>query len=251
MNQFKRRITLRVLGIHAAVVVVLMLQSLLHGCFRPEPKPEIVTFIDFGEPMPTPVIEEVTEISRPEPQPAPTPDPTPVPEPPKPTPKPTPVPKPQPKPVPTPEPKPEPKAEPKKSDWSPASVDEIKKGKRINDTPPKPVISADEIRKELSDISKPVTKSGNANEISAYDAHIHSVFYNAWDQPAIAASRPARITISITSTGRIKSWRLSQSSGDPEFDATVERAVKSISILPQKPPAGYPLNDIVINFNIN
>ncbi len=248
MNRFERRITLRVLAIHAAVILFLFLQSTLQGCFRPEPKPEIVTFIEFGEPAPTPVIEEVSEMPEPEhPTPAPqeqveTPVPVKIPDPiPTPT-KPTvePVKKVQP-----------PKVEPKKPKWEPVDPSQIKIGKKVPVTPVKPVISQSDIRKELSDIVKPSATPGNPNEISAYDAHIHSAFYKAWAQPAVAAARSAKVTIAITATGRIKTWRLSQSSGDPEYDATVESAVRKISILPKKPPAGYPLNNIVINFSIN
>jgi TonB family protein len=246
MNRFEARVCLRVLGIHAGVVFFFVIQSFLHGCFHREPKREIVTFVDFGEPRPTPDIQEVKSIT-PDPQPAPTPEPV-IQE----QPKPRPVPKPEPKPVPKPEPKPAPKPEPKKSDWTPVAADQIKIGKKVNDTPAQPAISPADIQKQLSGIvDKPSAKAGNPDEIAAYDAHIHSVFYNAWTQPAVAAAQPAEVTISITATGLIKTWRLTRKSGDAEYDASVESAVRKISMLPKKPPAGYPLDNIVITFSIN
>ena len=73
----------------------------LRGCFRPRPKPEIVTFIEFGQPAEPVALQEVSKMPSPEPE-----TPSLVPEP-KPVPKPTP--KPEPKPAPKPEPKPTPK----------------------------------------------------------------------------------------------------------------------------------------------
>lgn len=252
MNRFERRIVVRVLGAHAAVVMFLLLQSFLHGCFRPEPKREIVTFVDFGQPAPKPTIQEVSEM--PDPEPAPAPDPEPViqdiPRP-QPTPLPKPVIKPEPKPVPQPDPKPQ----PKKPEWEPTKASDIDttKSKRIAPTPQKPAISKEDISRELSGVvGEPTTeKVGNPSEISAYDALIHSAFYNAWTQPAVAAARPTEVTISISPTGLITKWRVSQSSGDAQYDASVEKAVRSISMLSKKPPAGYPMDNIVIKFSIN
>ena len=253
MNPFERKIILRVVGIHAAIVLFLILQSLLRGCFQPKPKPEIVTFIEFGAPAPQVQVEQVAEMSEPEPPaPEPEPEPAPVPEPPKPKPKPIPKPKPKPKPVPKPKPKPEPpkKTEPEKPKWKPTPIDQIKKGKKIEEKPVKPAVSAADIKKALSGIASPSATPGNPNRNAAYDSHIYSVFYNAWKQPSSPAARPAEVTISILANGRIISKRLTGSSGDPQFDQTVMAAVNSISMLPQKPPAGYPLDNIVVQFRI-
>jgi len=242
MNRFERRVTLRVLAVHAAVVLFVILQSALQGCFRPKPKQEIITYIDFGAPAPTPEVQEVQKMSEPEPAPAPEPEPTPAPKP---------APKPTPKPTPKPEPKPERKPEPKKPDWKPVDPSQIKIGKKVDDPAPQPKISQSEIKSALKDVVESSAPVGNPSEIAAYDALIHKTFYNAWTQPAVAAARPAEVTISITSTGRIKSWRLSLSSGDPAYDATVQDAVKRIASLPRNPPAGYPLDNIVIKFSLN
>lgn len=252
MNQFKRKVTIRVLGIHLGVVAILMLQSCTKGCFRPKPKPEIVTFIEFGSPAPAVNVQEVTQMADPEPvkpTPAPTPEPTVVPEPVKKTvelPKPKPKPKPTPKPEPKPEPKPKPTPKPK---WKPTKVD-VSKSTRIE--PTKPAVSATDIERELSGIVGEPTAStpGNPNEFAAYDAKIYAAFYSAWRQPAANAARPAKVSISIQSNGRITTRSLSQGSGDPAFDKTVMDAVNSVSLLP-KPPDGYPLNNIVVQFRVD
>ena len=187
-------------------------------------------------------------MSEPEPTPTPEPKPAPTPEPPKPEPK--PVPKPVAKPIPKPEPKPAPKPEPKKSDWKPVDPSQIKIGKKVSNPAPKPAISPSDIKSALKDVVDS-SNVGNPSEVAAYDALIQKTFYDAWTQPAVAAARPAEVTISITSTGRIKSWRLSLSSGDPAYDATVEAAVKRVTMLPRTPPSGYPLDNNVITFRLN
>jgi TonB family protein len=252
MNTFERRVALRVLGIHVGIVLLLLITSALKGCFRPKLKPEIVTFIEFGQPAPPVAVEQVDQMSDPEP-PAPQPEPAPMPEPVKPIPKPTPKPTPKPAPKPKPTPKPEPK--PEKPKWKPTPVDQIKKGQKIEPVKPaKPAVSEQDIQKALSGIqsSSPKTSGpvGNPNAIAAYDSHIYQVFYNAWERPATPAVRPAKVTFSISSSGRILSSRLSQSSGDAAFDASVMAAIRSVSVLPKKPPEGYPLNNNVVQFTI-
>jgi protein TonB len=243
MNAFERKIALRVVVIHVAVIGFFMIVAGLKGCFRRPPKPEIVTFIEFGQPAPPVQVQEVAE--QPEPQPAP-----PKPEPPKEVPEPRAIPKPKPKPKELPKPKEAPKPK-----WKPTPVD-TSKAKRIKaPEPPKPAISSKDIEKALSGISSPSAKPdegpvGNPNEIAAYDALIHQVFNRPWVRPAVPGARPAKVTISISSTGQILSSRLSQSSGDSAFDASVMDAVRSVKMLPRKPPNGYPLDNIVVQYRI-
>ena len=250
MNDYQRKIALRVLGIHIAVVVWLLLFAGLKGCFRPKPRPEIVTFIEFGQPAPPVEIQPVADLPDPSPPaPAPKPEPAPVPEPIKkslPKPDPAPTPKPEPKPAPTPKPK-----EPEKPQWKPVDPKDIKIGKKVSEPrPSRSSITAQDISKALKDVQQSDRPIGTPDANRAYDSHIYSIFYNAWAQPAVPAVRPAEISLSITADGRIRSWRLSRSSGDAQFDATVEQAVKSITVLPRKPPAGYPLDNIVVQFRI-
>ncbi|QBG48967.1 TonB C-terminal domain-containing protein [Verrucomicrobia bacterium S94] len=258
MNRFQRKVALRVLGIHVGVILGLLLISSLKGCFRPKDKPEIVTFIEFGQAAPPVVVEQVQDMPEPppEPEPAPAPEPEPVP---------TPLPEPVKKTIPAPKPKkevPKPKPkEPEKPKWKPTPVDQIKKGRKIEPkAPPKPALSQKDLdrlnnvlSKEAlpSSSAKPVENPGNPNEIAAYDAVIYSAFYNRWDRSGLSpTSRPAQVTLSINAAGRILTSRLSQSSGDSKFDAAVMLAVRSVTMLPRVPPRGYDLNNIIINFSI-
>lgn len=249
MNPFKRKVTIRVLGIHLGVVAVLFLQSCTKGCFRPKPKPEIVTFIEFGSPAPAVNVQEVTQMADPEPvkpTPAPTPEPTIVPEPVKKTvelPKSKPTPKPEPKPKPKPKPKPEPK-------WKPTKVD-VSKSKPI--AAPKPVVSAEDIEKELKGIvGEPATTStpGNPNADAAYISQIGNFFDRLWTKPESSApAASAVVRIHISKWGTITKRTKIQGSGDAAFDASVMRAVSSVDSVP-KPPSSFPYDYVEVEFRI-
>lgn len=244
MNAFERKVVLRVALIHLAIIGWFLVAFLVKGCFKRPPKPEIVTYIEFGQPAPPVQVQEVAE--QPDPQPEP-----PKPEPPKPEPPPIKIPQPTKKPVPVKKaPKPPP---PKKKEWKPTPVD-TSQAKRIEAQRPEPRLSPKVIEKELSGItqsSKQTTESvGNPNENAAYDALIHRVFNTPWVRPAVPAARPAKVTISISSTGRILSSTLTQSSGDAAFDASVMNAVRTVKMLPRRPPDGYPLDNIVVQYRI-
>lgn len=253
MNAFQRRAALRIFGIHVGVVAVIMIMSGLKGCFRPKPKQEIVTMIEFGEPAPPVAVQEVARMPDPEPPaPDPTPapvEPAPVPEPVKPT-----IPKPRPK---TETPKPKPK-EPEKPKWKPTNPSDIKIGKKVEPVKKEPVLTQKDLDRlknvqstESLPSAKPTDNPGNPSEIAAYDAVIYSAFYNRWDRSSLSpTARPAAVTVSISASGRILSARLSGSSGDSRFDAAVMSAVRSVSMLPKAPPRGYGLNNIKINFTI-
>lgn len=256
MNAFERKVALKVLGVHVAIVLGVLMLALLKGCFRPKPKPEIVTFIEFGSPAPAVQVQEVAE----QPEEPPSVEPPSVqPQVEKPPPPPKPIPEPQ-KTQLTPIKKEPAKMEPPKKveekKWKPTPIDDIEIGKEIAPKVTKPAVTEKEIEQALKNISTAPAKTatpgpvGNPDEISAYDAHIYSIFYNAWVQPASPGVRPAEVTISISSSGRILSSRLSRTSGDTAFDATVMTAVLSVTVLPKKPPTGYPLDNIVVQFRI-
>lgn len=247
MNAFQKRITWRVVGIHAAVIFLVVVIPFMRGCFTPKPK-ELITIVVMENPGPPVRLEAVSELSEPEP-PAPAPEPPPerIPEPIKKKPVPT---KKKPEPI---KKKPEPvkKTEPKKPKWKPTKVDPTK-SKKIEATPKEPTVSSKDIKKALSGItsSTPTKRTGSPSQHSSYDSHIYTVFYNAWSQPGSPAVRPAEVTISIQSNGRITKRKLTRSSGDTEFDKTVMAAVNSISMIPQRPPPGYPLDNIIVQFRI-
>jgi TonB family protein len=255
MNAFQRKITLRVVGIHAAIILVFLIGSLFRSCTRPKP-PEIITFIEFGGPAPQVDVEQVSEMSNPEPEveqpPPPEPEPAPIPEPvkkkPEPIKKPDPVKK-----------KPEPikKAEPVKKPeptWKPTPVDQIKKGKKIRDSSPKaPAVSASDIRNALKDFAPTSSKtSGNPSQFNDYYARIMSLFYNRWTPPpsASAATGSTKVRISMLKNGQITKRKKIKGSGDSLYDKTVMDAVSAVSTMPS-PPSNYPYEYVEITFTLD
>ncbi len=251
MNAFQKRITLRVVGVHVAVVLVLLFSSLLRGCFKPKPK-EIITFIDFGAPAPQVTIASVTEMAESEPEPvAPAPEPAPIPEPVKLKPKPVAKPKPKPR-VETPKPKPKPK-EPEKPKWKPTDPKKIKIGKRVNDAPAPRAISSADIKKALAGISSssPSVATGNPSQFNAYYGQVMRLFYNHWKPPGSASSATGSTTIriSIRKNGQITKRKKRTGSGDSLYDKTAMDAVNAVSVLP-KPPSNYPYDYVEIVFTL-
>jgi len=253
MNPFERKVTVRVLGIHLGVVAFLMMNSALKGCFRPKPKPEIVTFIEFGSPAPKVHVQEVEQMAKPEPAaPAPKPEPAAIPEPAKPKPKPKPTPKPEPKPAPKPETKAAPKPEPKPQ-WKPVDPKDIKIGKKINDPAPKPVLSEDVIEKNLKGIvgdPTPRMTPGSPDADAAYISQIADFFDRLWTKPdSSAPAASAVVRIHISKWGTITKRTRIQSSGDAAFDASVMSAVNSVNSVP-KPPSSFPYDYVEVEFRI-
>lgn len=254
MNRFQRKVALRVLGIHVGVILFFMIISGLKGCFRSKPKPEIVTFIEFGQPAPPVAVQQVEQMPEPEP---PAPEPAPTPEPVKPAPVPEPVKKPLPKPTPkkeTPKPKPKPK-EPEKPKWKPTPIDQIKKGKKIEPKPKKPAVSSSEISKSLSNVqSKDALPSsgpvGNPDADAAYISQIGRFFDSKWNEPGNASPSSSVVyRIYISQWGTITKRTKIQGSGDSAFDASVKAAVNSVSKAP-KPPPGFPYDYVEVEFRI-
>ncbi len=246
MNAFQKQIALRVVGAHAALVFLVVVIPFMRGCFQRKPK-EIVTFIEFGAPAPPVNIETVSQMAEPEP-PAPTlePEPAPIPEPPKPKPKPVVKPKPKPKVE-----KPLPKPKPTKPKWKPTSVKDIKKGKKIKESPKTPTVSSSDIKKALSGISKPATSAVNPSQINAYIGRVGSFFYGYWKPPASASysTGSAIVRISIRKNGQIIKRVKIRGSGDSVYDKTVMDAVNAVSTIP-RPPPDYPYDYVEVEFRL-
>lgn len=250
MNAFQRKITLRVLGIHAAIILVVVMASAMRGCFKPKPK-EIITFIEFGA-MPEAVsVQQVSQMTEPEPTapaPVPEPEPAPIPEPVKPKPKPKPVAKPKPKPKVE---KPKPKT-PDKPKWKPVDPKDIKIGKKIHESPKKSTVTSADIKKALSGItsssSGPV---GNPSQINAYIGRIGNYFYNYWTPPASALSTTGAtiVRISMRKNGQIIKRVKIKGSGDSLYDKTVMSAVNAVSTIP-RPPSDYPYDYVEVEFRL-
>lgn len=255
MNEFKRKITLRVLGVHAAVVFLMVVIPAMRGCFKPKPK-EIVTFIEFGSPAEPVSVEAVAQMADPDPvtpPPAPEPKPSPIPEPVKPKPKPVEQPKPKPaeKPKPVEKPKPKP-VEPEKPKWKPVDPKDIKIGKPVKSSPKPPSITSADIKKAFAGLATSSSASaGNPSQFNDYYAQVMSLFYNHWKPPASASSATgsAIVKISIRSNGQIVKRAKIKGSGDALYDRTVMDAVNAVSTLP-RPPSNYPYDFVEVVFTL-
>lgn len=245
MNTFERKIALRVVGLHAAVIFLMIVIPALKGCFRPKPK-EIVTFIDFGGPAPQVSVQEVASMAEPEPPaPAPEPEPAPIPEPVKVKPKPRPKPEPKKE---TPKPKPK---EPEKPKWKPVKASDIKIGKKVKTATPKPAISSSDIKRALSGIASSSSSTGDPSRFNDYYARVFTLFYNHWKPPAAASSASsATVRISMRKNGKITKRAKIKGSGDPLYDRTVMDAVNAVSMMP-KPPSNYPYDYVEVTFTLD
>ncbi|MEI6891979.1 MAG: TonB C-terminal domain-containing protein [Pontiella sp.] len=254
MNTFQRKVALRIAGIHVVIILCIMMMSGLKGCFRPKEKLEIEMFVEFGQAAPAVAIQEVAQMSEPEPEPAPAPPPEPVPAP-----LPEPVKKTIPKPTPkkeVPKPQPKPKPEPKKPKWTPTDVSEIKLGKTVAATKPiKPAVSSAEIQQALRNVQSRVPTSaagpvGNPNADAAYVSQIGSYFDRRWTKPRSSAPSASTIfRIYISKWGTITRSVKIQGSGDAAFDDSVARAIHSVSTVP-KPPSSFSYDYVEVEFRI-
>ena len=252
MNEFQRKISLRVVGVHAAIIFLMIVIPALRGCFKPKPK-EIVTFIEFGAPAEPVSVQPVSQMAEPEPPaPAPQPEPAPIPEPVKPKPKPVPIEKPKPKPIEKPKPKPidKPKpVEPEKPKWKPVDPKDIKIGKPVNPSPKVPVVTSADIKKALSGIASSSKSTGDPNRFSYYYSQVMAKLHAAWVPPSTVSSisRPAEVRFSMRSNGTVTARKLTTSSGNPAFDQTVMKAANSVGVLP-RPPSDYNFDYVIVPF---
>jgi len=237
MNAFQRRIAWRVVGVHAAVIFLMIVVPAIKGCFKPTPK-EIVTFIEFGAAAPAVSIEPVAHMAEPAPPaPTPAPVPTPLPEPVKPQPKPRPVEKPQ----------------PQKPKWKPVRAKDIKIGKKVEtDRPKPPALSSADIKQALSGVTSSRSASGIPSEFNAYYARVMNVFYQKWKPPgsATSATGSAIVRISMRKNGQIAKRAKIKSSGDALYDRTVMDAVNAVGTLP-RPPSNYPYDYVEVVFTLD
>jgi colicin import membrane protein len=190
----------KVAGIHAAILIVLLIVPAVRHLFRK--KPPVVLPIEF-------VVEVPSHSTPPVPEPRPQ-----IPEP-------APVLAPKPKPRPKPKPKPRP---------------EIKRSTNLvtranKRTVSKPTLSAEEIQRLLNAGAKPSDHTSDPGEDARCLDIIRRRFYAAWTQPAGYAGdgHSAEVALDLLSGGRIGGWQILRGSGSAEFDASVKSAAGSIS----------------------
>jgi TonB family protein len=122
----------------------------------------------------------------------------------------------------------------------PEKPKEFKKGERVVKPVEKPKTDFTKLRpvtekqlssKEIADALARGAKPGirnqvPANEISLCVSLVKTALYEAWDQPGQGetGSRPAKLYIRLDDSGRISSYRITQSSGSSYFDTTVLKA---------------------------
>jgi TonB family protein len=129
----------------------------------------------------------------------------------------------------------------------PEKPKEFKKGERVIKPADKPKVdftklrpvtekqlSPKEIAKALASGAKPgIRNQVPVNEISLCVSLVRNALYEAWDQPGQgeAGSRPAKLYIRLDDSGRISSYRITQSSGSSYFDTTVLKAAANCAAI--------------------
>ena len=203
----------RVLLVHIGVVTLFLLFSFLKGCFKPRPKPEIVTFIELGEgavqrnpvelaPVPEPVVDPVRE-------------PAPI---------------------------------KKKPLWKPTPVNEIRMGKRVTSAPVMPKVDASTIDKALAEV-KPIV--GSSDPFASYYREVMRLLYARWIPPTRIGERGSApvVRFEVQASGRILARTLVEGSGIKAYDESVMQAVASVLQLPRL-PEGYPYSYVEVVFTI-
>lgn len=221
----------------------------------PRKQPDIA--IKAPEPKKPPPPKPVKEIIKPEPK-----KPEPKPEPKKPEPKPEPK-KPEPKPEPKkPEPKPEPKPDPKaeaKARAEQARIDQAKadkeakasaaRARELEDRRMRDLMASDsanakkatedatrskEVDKELARIANDNAKAANSRALKAYSDKIAAkVKGNTVLPPGVSGDPVGVFYVDQLPDGTVIEVRLKHSTGNPQLDAAVERAIHKSSPLPK------------------
>ncbi|HMZ76476.1 MAG TPA: cell envelope integrity protein TolA [Zoogloea sp.] len=223
---------------------------------RPEPEPEPAPpprkqpdiAIKAPEPRKLPP-KPVKEVVKPEPKPEPK-KPEPKPEPRKPEPKPEPK-KPDPKPEPKPEPKPDPKAE-AKARAEQARLDKAKadkdakaasdRAREQEDRRMRELLAHDsenakqsaQIQEELARIAGAKASAARNKAIEAYIEKIRAkVKGNIVLPPGVAGDPFALFYVDQLPDGSVIEVRLKRSTGTPQLDSAIERAIQKSSPLPR------------------
>ncbi len=184
---------------------------------KPEPKPEIATKAPEKKPEPK---------SQPKPEPKPEPKPQPKPEPkPEPKPQPKPEPKPEPKSQPKPEPKPAPKPAPKPE--RPPMQDDYMKELLAKETK-----VAQEARLEGM-LRQEAARAGAQGDLDRYKLAVAAkVRGKLLRPPGLSGNPEATFEVDQLPSGEVLAVRLKRSSGVPDLDVAIERAIRGSSPLP-------------------
>lgn len=270
-RSLQSRVTVRVIIVHASIILVMLFMSVLKGCFLRKEKPLMMASVEFGAPPPSVAVEVVNSLPSPveplefeEPvevqESAPVEVPSEVPErqvlrhntpvvPPK-----------------VKKKDPVKKTEPvkktvkkKKSTLKKASEIDTSKSRVIQPREVKPALTSKEIEKALTvqspsrsgGSSSPTQgRVGSASEDASYVSQIGRFFDSRWSAPSgLTPTRSTIVAIYISKWGTITKRVKVQSSGDATFDASVMKTVQSVSAIP-RPPDGFPYSNVEVEFRI-
>lgn len=221
MNERELRIFWRITGLHIALVVSILAFPLFRGCFRREPKDEVITFIDLSLVQPA---QDPVEVATPELEP-----PAPEPEPP------------------TPEPEPEPRRR---------EIEISRERVRRDPQPrPEPRLTQEEIRRRLErELAGQPAPAVQTDVPSWYYALVRDAMNAAWDEPSGISLPPGattRVRIRVQSDGRVTRRDQVRSSGNSTMDNSVMSAVNSVTRLRELPSeVRGDYKDIIIDFEL-
>ncbi len=217
MRAGQRQVGLLVAGLHlSAVALFVLLPSLLKGRFRPGPRSELVSHVEFvellppAEPLPKP--DEIRQA------------------------------------VPSLPAKPEPILRPEKK-WRPTPVDQIRKGRRVEASPKPKALTEREIKTALAGVVS--GRQAPPEQFKSYYASITRILYARWSPPSVSdgAVDSTVVRIFIRPDGKIVRQVRVASSGHAGYDGSAMAAVKDISMLPP-PPVGYPHDYVEVVFTL-
>jgi TonB family protein len=231
-DRFKRALTVST-AVHVGVILLVVVTPLLSNLLRPR-RPKDITFIDMMASLPAMPVAPVDVAPQPQPQPTP----------------------PQPAP---------PKSEPvvksstaEKSKIKTSTNKVVRKDvpKQTASAPVKSTLTPEQIKKVLDSGVKftglPGSATGEFSDLGLYYAIVQQTMYGAWQQPGtVARGQAAEVSMRIARSGAVLQRRLSRSSGNALMDASVMRAVESVSRLKPLPPEiGGPHLDVTVEFVI-
>ena len=127
--------------------------------------------------------------------------------------------------------------------WKPTSVNDIKKGKRIEKN-----TSNVDPSKEVLDKIKKISKVSNST--STYLTKVKNLIYSNWTPPNVVLNnfQPTILRLFINSRGQIINRRIVTSSNIQSYDESIIKVISSLGSLPP-PPSDYPYNYVEITFN--
>ena len=145
----------------------------------------------------------------------------------------------------------------KKTAWKPLDPNQIKiiKPKKVRKKPVKNKFDKKRFLKKLkpkgtNDKAVPVkAKSISSRVVDSFYESVGSQLYKYWTPPSatrLGYRHPsATVSVTINSTGKIISWKISKSSGFVSVDSSIRELMSSIDRLPQ-PPNGIRTFEIIL-----